>query len=402
MAIEFLKKPRMKMVSSLASTIRAATTGFGRFHGWSVQSFAAGDEICAGTSWKKSLPHWLSTRTINYFLTDEINATLRLAKRPHGARCPLTAWSPFADPEAAAEMLLQRIETLPWSYELVAPTTISEEPKDYRIELHGGFELSAFSETTAASYPVAEVDLDDAEMHRRSYPDKMGAGQYYFLGRHEGYIRQNGPTAEVSAFMDAMIAFLGLLVCDGDLMVFPFTYGGPSPAVPVLVYRVDGDRELLPYRWLSVEHSALLQEVKPTAKLDGANLLDQIGGIKAAFMHMPTRSAARWYLDSHFGSNGLMQVVQATIALEILLGDRNESRQTGLSSLLANRLAYLIGTSPKNRERIIERFRELYELRSSIVHAGAAVLADTELKALEALQRYAQQAIQVHISELRA
>jgi hypothetical protein len=80
--------------------------------------------------------------------------------------------------------------------------------------------------------------------------------------------------------------------------------------------------------------------------------------------------AGRWLLDSHSGKNELLSFVQATVALEILLGDKHVSDVMGLGELLRNRCAYLIGKTHSQRDEILNDFRKIYEVRSKIVHRG--------------------------------
>ncbi len=115
--------------------------------------------------------------------------------------------------------------------------------------------------------------------------------------------------------------------------------------------------------------------------------------IRAGFTDVSTRSAARWYADSTVGSNGLIQIVQAAIALEILLGDESGLEQIGTTALLANRLAYMIAETPHERRTILARFKQLYKVRSLIVHQGKAVLEERESAALYELRAYANRAI---------
>lgn len=80
--------------------------------------------------------------------------------------------------------------------------------------------------------------------------------------------------------------------------------------------------------------------------------------------------ACRWLFDSYVGSNELLSFVQATVSAEILLGDKAVSDITGLTELLANRCAYLVGESRAQRNEVLADFRDIYRTRSRIVHRG--------------------------------
>ena len=70
--------------------------------------------------------------------------------------------------------------------------------------------------------------------------------------------------------------------------------------------------------------------------------------------------ASQWLFESYFGNNELLSYIQATIVIEILLGDKAKSDIMGLTELLANRSAYLIGKSFSGREKMLKEFREIY------------------------------------------
>ena len=58
------------------------------------------------------------------------------------------------------------------------------------------------------------------------------------------------------------------------------------------------------------------------------------------------------------------------IVLEILLGDKHIAEEIGLGELLRNRLAYMIGSSHRDRGKLLEDFSNIYRVRSQIVHSG--------------------------------
>jgi hypothetical protein len=81
--------------------------------------------------------------------------------------------------------------------------------------------------------------------------------------------------------------------------------------------------------------------------------------------------ASQWFFDGHsHGPNPLLKFIQTMVVLEILLGDKASSEQTGLNVLLGNRCAYLIGASQEERTEVLSLFSEIYAIRSQIVHRG--------------------------------
>src|SRR3546814_7463247 len=56
--------------------------------------------------------------------------------------------------------------------------------------------------------------------------------------------------------------------------------------------------------------------------------------------------------------------------IEILCGEHADTSKVSLGELLGNRLAYLIGRSHADREKVLRDFRDIYSLRSRILHHG--------------------------------
>ena len=99
------------------------------------------------------------------------------------------------------------------------------------------------------------------------------------------------------------------------------------------------------------------------------------------------RLAAEWLCDSFANEDDFASFVQATTALEILLGgSKEESARVGLTELLANRLAYLVAKKPSDREDIMQEFRDIYDIRSNIVHNGKTRLNSDEQRMLSSLK----------------
>lgn len=109
--------------------------------------------------------------------------------------------------------------------------------------------------------------------------------------------------------------------------------------------------------------------------------------------------AARWYFDSFGADSLLMQIVQATVTLEILLGDGSRS-DTSVVSTLKNRCAYLIGKKLSDREQIMRDISEIYDIRSNIVHNGFSALSATDRQTLTKLRWYCARVIQAEASQL--
>lgn len=103
------------------------------------------------------------------------------------------------------------------------------------------------------------------------------------------------------------------------------------------------------------------------------------------------KAAIEWSFDSLTAENETMAFLKACIGLEALLG-KNEAGPS-LTEALSDRCAYLIATSIKSRKSIKERFKELYKLRSKIVHGSINHLDRENLIQLEFAKHFLRSAI---------
>jgi hypothetical protein len=143
-------------------------------------------------------------------------------------------------------------------------------------------------------------------------------------------------------------------------------------------------------------------DAKPGARTAWTkNRLDHISAAFAAGKRATNlRLASHWYFDSHCGTDELLQFVQAAVVVEILLGDKLASDQTGLGELLANRCAYLIATTHSQRDEILSDFRAIYKVRSKIVHNGKSRLSREDRKLFYKLRWIGQRIIQEEVDLL--
>ena len=105
------------------------------------------------------------------------------------------------------------------------------------------------------------------------------------------------------------------------------------------------------------------------------------------------QNSCSWLFDSFCGNNELLSFIQATVTLEILLGEKSESEKMGLSNLLKNRCAYLLGKTNKERTEILHDFEKIYNVRSYIVHRGHPKLNSDEQQLLRRVRILAGQVI---------
>ena len=99
---------------------------------------------------------------------------------------------------------------------------------------------------------------------------------------------------------------------------------------------------------------------------------------------MALRTAAQWYFDATAEDNETNSFIFTSLGFEALLGGkRTDSEGIGVTKLLANRLAYLLGSKRSVRDSMISDFEKFYAIRSAIVHGREPRLSYNAKKVLE-------------------
>jgi hypothetical protein len=91
-------------------------------------------------------------------------------------------------------------------------------------------------------------------------------------------------------------------------------------------------------------------------------------------------AAIEWYQDSLSAENQTFAYLAACIGLEAILG--SDQSIVGLSNRLADRYAFLLGRGRSDRERLIEQYLKVLNVRGRLVHAKAPRLTPDESEQL--------------------
>jgi hypothetical protein len=116
----------------------------------------------------------------------------------------------------------------------------------------------------------------------------------------------------------------------------------------------------------------------------------------------PITLASQWLFDSYCGQDQLLSFVQAMVVLELFLGNKNISDEIGIGELISNRFAYLIGTTHEERAELLKAFKDIYRVRSQIVHSGKHKLTLTERSLFSRLRWMCRRAIDKEVDLLKA
>lgn len=341
------------------------------------------------------------------FSTDWISRRLKETQSyEHTASRELLSSLPeFGELRGVAQKLLGDFCALPIHYTLTVPLP------DALTKTLGPFAISV-NEGESSNPRLCKIDenfrakYDDGNADK--VPNPFSSGLLAALGGRNlqlpesgiclqldvvGFIDQYGTSFTAENAMEQFRSFFGL-----GLAIFLFNIGAPKAFSgfglahrQIHVHRLDGEK----IRFDTVfeadqDLSALINRVEllESEGLSEENrrryvvwCLQQIDRVfNAGEKGERIRRAARWLFDSYQGSNRLLSFVQAMVALEILLGDKEASDLVGLTELLSNRCAYLLGPSQHERQEILDTFRAIYRVRSQIVHSGKGRLSAGEQK----------------------
>lgn len=88
------------------------------------------------------------------------------------------------------------------------------------------------------------------------------------------------------------------------------------------------------------------------------------------------KSAIDWLVHSDIMEDSTMSFIQICIGLESIFGD--DDYEGGLTNALSDRCAYLIGKNINDRKNIKKAFKEVYQIRSKIIHGVRNHLSEKE------------------------
>lgn len=310
---------------------------------------------------------------------------------------PLVSFDGYADTTPVAQRLVDSFCSLPWSYHVTIRL-----PASLRAVVDGEsqqFELSPRHRIVSGSSLISTHPLADPirasllNFFEGSAPssgwDESGV---YLQVDIEGYCAY-WPTEPFMVAREEIYSFFGLGLALG--LFVNETYGllGNEPKLsPLHVHRLDTEK------W--VEHRTIpfdeLQQkgihnlsVSSKSLSEPGDMLHRLERMASVFRSSGGKNiilSSRWLFDSHCGRDELLSYVQAAVAIEILLGDEDADHTVGLTNLMANRCAYLIAQTPSARASLLRNFRDIYKVRSKIVHRGKSRLTQDEVRLFHMLQ----------------
>lgn len=341
------------------------------------------------------LEEWISDTPILSFVSDRVREELR-DRREYVTGDDLKRLADidgFGDTDAFAESLVSEFESLPWSYTLTTrfPDALPPLPQDQTtIELGLRSRLSISDLLFKQTYSVAHPD----EQVRNRLAGASGAlallvdndfawedAAPYFQFEPTGFIGPYGTGTQSDEANRALRRFVGLAL---GLKLFTHKphYRPFTPARFWLLHRKVDEQWVAQDRFdIDNEDAGVLNGLQLWNGFSNSypeehkipwlqGLLVRISKALTAASNANLGLAAEWYFDSFKGRDDTLTYVRRMTCLEILLGEHADTSKVSLGELLGNRLAYLVGRSHSERERVLRQFREIYGLRSRILHHG--------------------------------
>jgi hypothetical protein len=336
----------------------------------------------------------------------------------------------YADTKDLSNRLLDAFETLPWHYQLTIPLPAQLNKlldiNQFEIVLSPEVRIVRPNDACSAQFPL-ETLVERRSQRLKGYtggflsllgdpePAKWQDDWVCLQIAAEGFVGQYGgsPTAHKAERLLSSFCGLGLAT---RLFKWEHTYSAtPFKAFAFVHRRLQNDN------WEAVTRYDLNDLI--TRGLAGLKLHDLEGylGDEAklrSWAHYriadmgtvfvagersdPITLASQWLFDSYCGQDQLLSFIQAMVVLEILLGNKSISDEIGIGELISNRFAYLIGTTHEERAELLKAFKDIYRVRSQIVHSGKHKLTLAERSLFSRLRWMCRRAIDKEVDLLKA
>ena len=350
--------------------------------------------------------NWIdSDYPLTYFIYDELRDLLSIKyvyNSEENEKGIISALE-IDDVEAFCVGLIDKFERLPYSYKFFVelPTEFIDHLKKIsgNVKISEEISIVILNDEFLTKSSISTEHLKTKDESKNLFPmiDSILAGKQTFLNKDfayieisvNGYISKLFESSTYEKIYDLMKYFLGLSLVLG---VFSIDKGKTSTQniTGLFFIRDDVNYKKHSSSDISEDLNKILGSItyKPIFKrIEGEQFsLDALtSGLqrisKLFYNYVKAEKillASRWYLDSFATKNELLSFIQTTVSIEILLGEKSISDIIGLGELLRNRCAYLLGNTNSERQKILEDFKEIYNIRSKIVHRGKPKLMGNE------------------------
>jgi len=401
--LDIPQQAKNRMVELLQPILESAEIGSGGYLDIDAYDDLEALEQVPPTAVREALATMIGPRPISDFIYDELKREFERLDL-EGDVEPLTTHVP--DTRALAERLIDALEGLPRRYrialEMPASLTKLFTAVAPVIQIFEGMTLIAKAPSESTEEPTERVPGPFGELRLRwadGTETPLGT-QVELQIEFEGYASDSTATESVADVLEEAKALIGSMVGHKIIKVYVNGVGRPRPAPRFSVYEESragavqrgafspefGALRIAPTQLSRVRilNAALRNELARAQLLGIGRMFERRSGKR---LYGTLILGSKWLLDSYLNHDKVLSYVQATVALETLLGDHLQSEKVGVGALLGNRCAYLIAESLDERRQLLKSFSEIYDVRSKIVHRGQSRLSHDDQYRLSQLQR---------------
>jgi Apea-like HEPN len=353
--------------------------------------FYMSEVLKAFGQWLRDVDAWVLLWRSCYLA---MNTAIKASKPVPESRL-LRDWIDINGSERICEEVLTTLKALPITYIAYVRLPNLRLDADARYELASGVWL-------LRSEDMAEPEMRVADEGQGGLSALGAMARYrelepvYLACRIEGYCSSDSGSSAASNALSKMKQVLYLAEVTGILGFTQFMRDHSNASAHMFVQKEVSrrfERELaLPILAKDANLSLAFTEFTETilaAPNDSGGRTDKDARLQKAFEvasfclnnpqdHTDILTAAEWALDSHAEKNETLSYLYAAISLEAIL----DAPDKDITSVLGDRLAYLIGRSRSDRKDIQDKFKQFYKHRSKIVHGKKARLAPEDLRLL--------------------
>ena len=298
-----------------------------------------------------------------------------------------------------SDSISRYFESIPREYDVYLPLPSVKGIEFDSLEIHPGVWLKTFSKKE-------DVPGGYQEGLRGLFNNKFETNKVYLCIREHGY---TGGSIENSCTREALSGFK-LLLHEGmhrmlfkleDKMPVSLGLGGSFghhqiPKISLVSVDLLGDKSQIILSELTLNLTRFIHKICLDIGMEFVKKEKEAGEeqFKSLFLKVfkksaqmtqqkseyvcPIKSAIQWAIDSKAEENKTISFIHNCIGLESVLGD--DMGGMPVTSTLADRCSYLIGTDPKGRKTIKDKFKKLYAIRSKLVHGNVVRLSEDDSK----------------------
>lgn len=312
---------------------------------------------------------------------------------PQGKITRVTSLPAFSDALKIARLIVDMISELPYQYEAIIPafgalkkefcSKLSHEIRiSDRLSLTSGNLIADNFKTSTDNFDIDGIfsSWDTKDPANRN----IDSSSLYLTYRTSGFISDKYSPKPLADFYDDIRAFYGACAAFG--MFYNFAASPKNVPAYIANHLTDSGRIFCHAQGAQTD-IASASYLFTTKYTDDMLSEDNFEGFLSRVIKMfncaerqRLKTSAIWLLRANLSNRGMDEILDATIAIEVLLGDREASDRVGLSKLMANRCAYSLGKNSDERKELYDFFIKFYRVRSDIVHSGRLKLGDDESK----------------------